>query len=116
MTGLWLGLWSGAVVNVYEGKVRKSVQLPDTQSDALSASGVRQLRFDPDGALWIARRTGLTRIDRGRVSSLDSRSGMPCDGVYWSLLDDQSDVGLHDLAAWSKSPGQELDAWAGARG
>ena len=49
--GLWLGLWSGAVVNVFAGKVRKSLRLPDTQSDAMSATLVRQLRFDPDA--WI---------------------------------------------------------------
>ncbi|MGZ6616105.1 MAG: sensor histidine kinase [Solirubrobacteraceae bacterium] len=110
--GLWLGLWSGAVVNVYEGKVRASFELRDARGDS---GVVRQLRFDPGGALWAASRAELIRIDRGRVSRLDSRNGMPCDGAFWSMLDDHS-VWVYTACGLVEIARRELDAWASAPG
>ena len=45
--GLWLGMWSGAVVNVFEGKVRRSFLPPGTQVDSIGPSTVRHLRLRP---------------------------------------------------------------------
>jgi signal transduction histidine kinase/ligand-binding sensor domain-containing protein len=109
--GLWFGLWSRAVVNVYEGKIRRSFRLPEARGD----SGVRDMRFDTGGALWVASRAGLTRIEHEHVSRLDSASGMPCDGAYWSIPDDRS-VWVYTPCGLVQIAKQELDAWAVAAG
>ena len=39
-------------------------------------------RLDPDGTLWVATEGGLSRL-KGRIATLSSKHGLPCDTVHW---------------------------------
>jgi PAS domain S-box-containing protein len=77
-----------------------------------SASG--QLRFDGEGALWIASEGGLSRLKNGRIATLTSMSGLPCDAVQWAMEDDAQSVWLMMPCGLVRIARSELDAWASA--
>lgn len=106
---LWLGMWSGAVVNVHEGQIRTLPELPD----ASSSPRINQLRAESNGTLWIANVAGLTRIRGDHVSRLDTRSGLPCDHVFWTLVDAHS-VWISAPCGLMRVDRAEIDAWAAA--
>lgn len=87
--GLWLGV-QGRVDYVRDGVIRSSY----TAGDGLPGGRVNDLRFDRDGALWIATERGLGHAHGGRVIALTSRNGLPCDAVHWSAEDDDRSVWL----------------------
>jgi signal transduction histidine kinase/ligand-binding sensor domain-containing protein len=88
--GLWLGL-QGRVVYVKDGEIRASY----AGADGLAEGRVNNLRFDRDGALWVAMESGLSHVKGGRVVTLSSRNGLPCDAVHWSMEDDDHSVWLY---------------------
>ncbi|MBB3176359.1 sensor histidine kinase [Variovorax sp. Sphag1AA] len=106
---LWLGLWSEKVLNVLNGKVRTSLQLRERSGGA----GIRHIRTDSDGFVWVATGAGLTRLKQGRASRLDQKSGMPCDGAYWSLVDARS-TWIYTPCGLVEVPSTEMDAWGAA--
>ncbi|MDM0029077.1 sensor histidine kinase [Variovorax saccharolyticus] len=105
---LWIGLWSGDVINVQDGKVRSFFALREPDS-----RGVTQIRFDRDGAAWIGSRAGLTRIHRGRVTKFGRDSGLPCDGAHWTLADERF-VSIYTPCGLVLVDRSEMDAWSAA--
>jgi signal transduction histidine kinase/ligand-binding sensor domain-containing protein len=106
---LWLGMWSGAIVNVRNGLSRTLPQL----ADASEAPRINQLRAEPDGALWVANSAGLTRIKSGRTARLDQRNGLPCGRVFWSIVDPQA-VWIAAQCGLVRIERGQVDAWAAA--
>ena len=78
--GVWLGLPQGGVLHFIDGQVRASYGV----ADGLGAGRVRSLRFAADRTLWAATDGGLSRLKDGRITTLTSRNGLPCDQVHWS--------------------------------
>src|SRR5262249_11130373 len=87
--GLWLGL-QGRVAYINDGEMRTSY----TAADGLPDARINDLRFDGNGALWVATESGLSRVKNGRAVTLTSRNGLPCDAVHWSREDDDQSVWL----------------------
>ena len=108
--GLWLGFSRGGVVWFRDGHVRTSY----SATDGLGEGAVNQLRFDSEGALWIATEGGLTRLKDGRIATLTSKSGLPCDAVQWTMEDDAQSVWIMMPCGLVRVARSELDAWAGA--
>jgi signal transduction histidine kinase len=73
---------------------------------------VNDLRFDPDGTLWAATQGGLSRLKNGRVATLTSANGLPCDSVHWVLEDDAHSFWLYMTCGLVRIARTELDAWA----
>jgi signal transduction histidine kinase/ligand-binding sensor domain-containing protein len=105
--GLWLGFTKGGIAWFRDGHVRSSY----SAADGLSEGRVNQLRFDGKGALWIATEGGLSRLDNGRLATLSSKSGLPCDAVQWTMEDAQS-VWLMTPCGLVQVARSELDEWA----
>lgn len=105
---LWIGLWSGDVINVQDGKVRSSFPLREPDS-----RGVTQIRTDADGAVWVGSRAGLTRIHRGRLTKLGRDSGLPCDGAHWTLVGEHT-VSIYTPCGLLQLDRSEFDAWSAA--
>jgi signal transduction histidine kinase/ligand-binding sensor domain-containing protein len=105
--GLWLGFNKGGIAWFRDGHVRSSY----SAADGLGAGRVNQLRFDGKGALWVATEGGLTRLDNGRLATLSSKSGLPCDAVQWTIEDAQS-VWLMMPCGLVRVVRSELDEWA----
>lgn len=103
--GLWLGL-EDRVVFLADGKIRASYGA----ADGLAKGVVNDLRLDGDGALWVAMESGLSHVQHGRVVTLTSSNGLPCNGVHWSLEDDDGSVWLYTRCGLVRVASTQLNA------
>ena len=110
--GLWLGFSRGGVAWFRDGNVRSFY----SATDGLGKGAVNQLRFDTEGALWIATEGGITRLKDGHIATLTSKSGLPCDAVQWTMEDDAQSVWLMMPCGLVRVGRSELDMWASAAG
>jgi ligand-binding sensor domain-containing protein len=106
--GLWLGFRQGGVAWFRDGHVYASY----SAADGLGEGRVNQLRFDGEGALWIATNVGLSRLKNGRIATLTGKNGLPCDAVQWTMEDDAQSVWLLMPCGLVRVARSELDAWA----
>jgi signal transduction histidine kinase/ligand-binding sensor domain-containing protein len=107
--GLWLGFDETGVAYFKDGRVRASY----TSADGLGNGRVNDLRFGSRGTLWAATEGGLNRIRDGRIMTLTSKNGLPCDEVHWSVEDDDHFVWIYMPCGLARIAGSELDAWVG---
>jgi ligand-binding sensor domain-containing protein len=87
--GLWFGgFWrDGGVKYFNDGKV----QLSYAAANGMTNGPVAALRLDRDGAVWAAMQNGgVNRIKDGRIATLTTRNGLPCDRIHWTAEDDGS--------------------------
>jgi signal transduction histidine kinase/ligand-binding sensor domain-containing protein len=105
--GLWLGFSQGGVAYFKDGKVRESY----TRVDGLGEGIVTSLSLDSDGTLWAATEGGLSRVKNGRVATLTSQNGLPCDTVFWMMQDDAHSFWLYMSCGLVRIAGTEMDAW-----
>jgi signal transduction histidine kinase len=108
--GLWLGFHLGGVAYFAGGEVRASY----ASADGLGEGRVNQLRFGHDGALWAATDGGLSRLKNGRVATLNSKGGLPCDTIHWAMEDEARSVWLYTPCGLVRVARPELDAWTAA--
>jgi signal transduction histidine kinase/ligand-binding sensor domain-containing protein len=107
--GVWLSFWTdGGVEYFKDGQVRKSY----TTSDGLGKGHVPGLRLDRDDVLWAATQDGgLSRIKDGRIATLTTRNGLPCDTIHWSNEDQDRSLWLYTACGLIRIGRTELDAW-----
>ncbi len=86
----------------------------ESAADGLGEGRVNQLRFDGQGALWIASEGGLGRLKNGRITTLTSKSGLPCDAVQWTMEDDAQSVWIMMPCGLVRVARSDLDTWASA--
>jgi signal transduction histidine kinase/ligand-binding sensor domain-containing protein len=108
--GLWLGFYNGGIAYFRDGQIRASYSVPD----GLGEGFVGRVRFDPDGTVWAATQGGLSRLKNGRVATLTSKNGLPCDEVHWVILDTEHSLWLGMPCGLTRIARPELDAWAAA--
>jgi PAS domain S-box-containing protein len=105
--GLWLGFSQGGVAYFKDGKVRESY----SGVDGLGEGIVTSLSLDSDGTLWAATESGLSRVKNGRVATLTSQNGLPCDTVFWVMQDDARSFWLYTACGLVRIAATEMDAW-----
>ncbi len=108
--GLWLGFHLGGVAYFADGQVRASY----AATDGLGEGRVNHLRLDHDGALWVTTEGGLSRLKNGRIATLTTENGLPCDTVHWTIEDDVHSVWLYTACGLLRVARTELAAWAAA--
>src|SRR5262245_28771447 len=108
--GQWLGFRNGGVVYLSDGQVRATY----AAADGLGEGRVNDLRFDTNGTLWAGTEGGLSRLKNGRVATLTSKNGLPCDGVHWVMEDNDNAFWLYTTCGLVRIVHSELDAWANA--
>jgi ligand-binding sensor domain-containing protein/signal transduction histidine kinase len=108
--GVWIGFREGGIVHLADSQVRESYGAPD----GLGGGRVNRLRFDPEGTLWAGTDGGLSRLKHGRIATLTSRNGLPCDTVIWGIEDDARRLWLYMVCGLVRVARPELDAWAAA--
>jgi len=106
--GLWLGFRQGGVAYLKDGQVRASY----AAADGLGGGRVAGLQLDRDGTLWAATEGGLSRVKNGRVTTLTSRNGLPCDTLHWAMEDDDHSFWLYTPCGLVRVARPELDSWA----
>jgi PAS domain S-box-containing protein len=108
--GLWLGFSQGGIAWFRDGHVQSSY----SAADGLGEGRVNQLRFDGQGTLWIASEGGLGRLKNGRITTLTTKSGLPCDAVQWTIEDNAQSVWIMMPCGLVRVARSELDTWASA--
>jgi signal transduction histidine kinase/ligand-binding sensor domain-containing protein len=108
--GLWIGFYRGGLAYFDEGQVRASY----SPADGLGEGRVNDLRFDPDGTLWAGTEGGLSRLKNGRIATLTSKNGLPCDSTHWVMADNAHSFWLYTTCGLVRVARSELDGWAAA--
>ena len=107
--GVWLAFWSeGGVLYFKDGW-----SAPRSQPPMGWERGMWRV-FDSisNGALWAATQEGgLSRIKDGRVATLTTNNGLPCDTIHWSIEDDDHSLWLNTACGLVRITRTELDAW-----
>ncbi len=110
--GLWLGFYRGGIVHFADGRAGVSY----AASDGLADGRVSNLYADSSGALWIATDGGLSRLKNGRLTTMNSRNGLPCDAVGWVVEDAVHSLWLGMACGLVRITRTEIDAWAADAG
>jgi len=105
--GLWLASWSGRVIYLKDGQVRASY----SAADGLGSGRVNAIQLDRDGTVWAATDGGLSRIKEGRIKTLTSGNGLPCDVVHDIIEDDAHAFWLKTACGLVRIAFSELEAW-----
>jgi ligand-binding sensor domain-containing protein/signal transduction histidine kinase len=105
--GLWLGFLQGGLAYFKDGRIRAR----HTTADRLGEGRVNRIRFDRDGALWASTEGGLSRLKEGRIATMTSRNGLPCDAAHWSIEDDAGSLWIKMACGLVNITRSELDAW-----
>lgn len=105
---LWVGLWSGTLENVREGRLSRGPALLDGPT---TSSRINHIRTEPDGTLWVSTFAGLHRISHGRVVRLNVESGLSCDQLFSSFADETS-LWLNAQCGLIRVDRAAVDAWA----
>ena len=107
--GVWTGLLSGGIAYFRAGQIRT---LP-LSAESSGAPKVFDLSRDRGGTMWAATEDGLSRIANGRVATLTTTNGLPCNAVHWIIEDDLSAYYLYTRCGLLRIARTELDAWTG---
>ena len=105
--GLWLGFSQGGVAYFKDGQVRASY----AAAGGLGEGRVNSVQLDRDGTLWAATEGGLSRVKNGRVVTLSSSKGLPCNSVHEVVEDDAHSFWLYMACGLVRISRPELDAW-----
>jgi len=106
--GVWLGFWQGGGLSYFEDhQIRASY----TAANGLGEGGVADLQLDRDGALWAATHAGVSRLKDGRITTLTSRNGLPCDTIHWTMEDDDRSFWLYTACGLVRIVRSKMDAW-----
>jgi ligand-binding sensor domain-containing protein/signal transduction histidine kinase len=110
--GVWVGLSSGGLLYVREGHIRK---MPLGEAGD-GTPRVMSLSRDRHGALWVATESGLSRMENGRVATLTTANGLPCNKVHWIIQDNLSSHWLYTACGLLRVANADLDAWVAEPG
>jgi len=108
--GLWLGFFSGGIAHFVDGRIDVSY----SAKDGLGKNAVNDIRVAADGTVWVATDGGLSRIKGGRIATLTEKSGLPCNAVHASLVDDANATWAYTACGLVRIARADLDAWATA--
>lgn len=110
--GLWLGFYQGGGVSYFQDhRVRASY----TAAGGLGRGAVSDLKLDREGALWVATEDGgVSRLKDGRIATLTSSNGLPCDSIHWTMEDDDRSLWLYSACGLVRITRSELEAWIAA--
>lgn len=107
--GVWLSFWTdGGAVYFRDGQIRESYSV----AEGLGKGHVPGLELDDDGALWVSTEEGgLSRIKDGRVTTLTTSNGLPCDTIHQTIRDDSRSLWVYGACGLFRIARTELDAW-----
>ena len=105
--GVWTGLLSGGMAYFRAGQIRHQ----PLSDDRGVARKVLDVWRDRDGSIWAATENGLSRIKNGRVATLTTANGLPCDTVHWIIADDLSSYWLYTRCGLLRIARTDMDAW-----
>ena len=107
--GLWLGFWVGGGVAYFQDRRLRALY---TAANGLGEGGIADLQIHPDGTLWAAtQKGGLSRLKDGRIITLTTRNGLPCNTINWAIQDDQGSFWLYTACGLVRIKRPEIGEW-----
>jgi len=103
--GIWLGTLTGDLTFFREGIAR---------TFPLKLSGkswAYQIAVDPDGSVITASDDGLAMLRAGKVQRLGKANGLPCDGVYGFVVDDNRNLWLNTPCGFIEIAASDVQRW-----
>jgi signal transduction histidine kinase len=105
--GQWLGFLKGGIGYFKDGQVHASL----SRKDGLGSDRIWNLYIDHEGTLWASTEGGLSRIRDGRVMTLTTKNGLPCDAVHWIIEDDAFSFWVNTACGLLRVDRVELNSW-----
>ncbi|WP_263353221.1 sensor histidine kinase [Acidicapsa acidisoli] len=105
--GLWLGFDGGGVAYFSDGQIKETYG----RAEGMGNGRVSALHIETDDTVWAATEGGLSRIKNGRVLTLTSKNGLPCDAIHWITQDEKHAFWLNMTCGLVRIVRSELDAW-----
>ena len=88
------------------------VRLSYTAANGMTKGPIAALRLDQDGAVWVATQNGgVSRIKDGRITTLTTKNGLPCDRIHWTTEEDDRSLWLYTACGLLRIPHSQVDAW-----
>ncbi|HEX2455883.1 MAG TPA: two-component regulator propeller domain-containing protein [Vicinamibacterales bacterium] len=115
--GVWIALIRGVLVHFRGGRILQRL----TRRDGLGEGYLVNLQRDSDGALWASTEGGFSRIVDGRIATMTTANGLPCNEGQWIIEDDAASywlymrcglvrIGRSDMRAWAANPQRRVEA------
>src|SRR5271167_482309 len=104
--GVWLGLASGGLARYRNGQL-EFFSLNQSPHDG----PVHGLLVNSDASVLAATASGLVGLQNGRVQSLTTRNGLPCDIIYALIYDRKATLWLYAACGLIAIPNAELQRW-----
>ena len=105
--GLWVGQRRGGVASFNDGHFGALLSNKDGVGADLAG-----LNIDHEGTLWAATERGLHRIKNGRVATLTTQNGLPCDAVRSAVEDAAFSLWLYTGCGLVRVTRTDVEAWA----
>jgi len=104
--GLTLGLVNGDLVQFDDGKTQTipSGEVGNTRQ-------IRDLVVESDGSVWGTTVDEVARWKDGTRKNLTTRNGLPCDGIFSLLKDQEESLWLYSRCGLVEIDKAELDFW-----
>lgn len=103
--GIWVSTIAGDLVRIQSGSVQ-------VFSLKLKGDPPRQMLAEPDGSVLVAApNEGLLSLRRGNVQRLTKRNGLPCDGVFAFVQDNQKNWWLEAPCGYILIADSEMQRW-----
>jgi signal transduction histidine kinase len=102
--GIWMASSTGNLGRYRSGKFETIL----LQNSATRSPG---LTVDPDGSAWASTPSGLTHWKDGRMETLTSRNGLPCDGIFSTIRDNNATLWLYSQCGLIGISDSELRQW-----
>jgi signal transduction histidine kinase/ligand-binding sensor domain-containing protein len=108
---IWIGFSKGGITDLGRDHLRRFF----TASDGLGPGRVSDLRFDSDGALWVATDGGLSRFKDGHWNTITANDGLPCNRLFWSVRVHDRSLWLYGECGLIHIANAELEAWIASK-
>jgi len=105
--GMWLGFSEGGLIHLNEGQVHERY----ADAEGLGKGRVNKVQVDKDGTFWVGTNGGLSRLRAGRIITLTSQNGLPCNSVQEFVRDNSPFMWLLTPCGVVRIARSELEAW-----
>jgi streptogramin lyase len=103
--GVWVSTLDGNLVLLQHGALRKFPL-------HIAGEQPRQIEAEPDGSVLVASpNAGLVRLRMGKVQRLTKKNGLPCDGVFGFVRDDDKVLWLEAPCGYIAIADSEIRRW-----
>ena len=82
-----------------------------SRAEGLGSGSVHEIRVSADGTVWVGTDGGLSRIRAGRVATLSTVNGLPCNSVDSTIEDAGGGLWLYTPCGVVHLPAAEMRGW-----